>query len=61
VSLLYLIPVFAIFIAWIWLREIPETAVFAGGVLALAGVLVVNLMGRGAPAPTKAIPLKAAA
>jgi drug/metabolite transporter (DMT)-like permease len=60
-SLLYLIPVVAIFIAWIWLREIPEPLSLLGGALALAGVLVVNFMGRSAPAPTKGIPLRAAA
>jgi drug/metabolite transporter (DMT)-like permease len=51
----------AIFIAWIWLREIPEPLSLLGGALALAGVLVVNFMGRSAPAPTKGIPLRAAA
>jgi drug/metabolite transporter (DMT)-like permease len=61
VSLLYLIPVFAIFIAWIWLREIPQPLSLLGGSLALAGVLVVNWMGRSAPVPAKAVPLKAAA
>jgi drug/metabolite transporter (DMT)-like permease len=61
VSLLYLIPVFAIFIAWIWLREIPEPLSLLGGALALAGVLVVNLLGRGTPAPARKLPLKAAA
>lgn len=61
VSLLYLIPVFAIFIAWIWLREIPEPLSLLGGALALAGVLIVNLMGRSTPARTKTIPFNAAA
>lgn len=61
VSLLYLIPVFAIFIAWIWLREIPEPLSLLGGALALAGVLVVNLMGRSTAIPTKPVPLKVAA
>ena len=61
VSLLYLIPVFAIFIAWIWLREIPEPLSLLGGALALAGVLVVNLLGQSGPAPAKAVLLEAAA
>ena len=50
-SLLYLIPVLAILIAWVWLAEIPKPLSLLGGTLALAGVLVVNLLGRGkAPA-----------
>jgi drug/metabolite transporter (DMT)-like permease len=61
VSLLYLIPVFAIFIAWIWLLEIPAPLSLLGGALALAGVLIVNLMGRSTQAPAKAVALKVAA
>jgi drug/metabolite transporter (DMT)-like permease len=45
-SLLYLIPVLAIFIAWVWLGEVPKPLSFIGGTCALAGVLVVNLLGR---------------
>jgi drug/metabolite transporter (DMT)-like permease len=60
-SLLYLIPVFAIFIAWIWLREIPQPLSLLGGGLALAGVLVVNLVGRSTSAPTKTEAVRAAA
>jgi drug/metabolite transporter (DMT)-like permease len=53
-SLLYLIPVFAIFIAWIWLHEVPWPMSLLGGAFALAGVLVVNLLGRG-PVPAARI------
>jgi len=45
-SLLYLIPILAIFIAWISLGEVPKPLSLVGGTLALAGVLVVNLLGR---------------
>jgi drug/metabolite transporter (DMT)-like permease len=48
-SLLYVIPVLAIFIAWIWLGEIPRSQSLVGGVIALAGVVLVNVWGKGAP------------
>ncbi len=51
-SLLYLVPVFAVLIAWIWLREVPQPMSLLGGAFALAGVLVVNLLGRDSPAAT---------
>lgn len=45
-SALYLVPVLTFPIAWVWLGEVPSTLSFAGGAVALAGVLLVQLKSR---------------
>lgn len=45
-SMLYLEPVVAIIVAWIWLRELPTTLSLIGGIIALSGVFVVNVLGK---------------
>jgi drug/metabolite transporter (DMT)-like permease len=46
VSFLYLIPVMAYLIAWMWLGEVPAALSVVGGGVALSGVGIVNTLGR---------------
>lgn len=45
-SFLYLVPAFAIAIAWLWLGEAPTWIAIGGGALVLAGVILVNTRGK---------------
>jgi drug/metabolite transporter (DMT)-like permease len=46
---LYVSPVLAILIAAVWIHEVPTVLSLVGGAIALAGVIVVNTLGRPAP------------
>jgi drug/metabolite transporter (DMT)-like permease len=43
---LYLSPVLAIAIAFLWIGEVPRLLVVAGGAVAIAGVMIVHRWGR---------------
>ncbi len=55
-AFLYLTPVLAISIAWVWLGEVPEILSLIGGVIALAGVVIVSLWGHAKPTSTLMTP-----
>ncbi|HQA22886.1 MAG TPA: DMT family transporter [Rhodoglobus sp.] len=56
-SLLYLVPPFAVLIAWVWLGEVPLSIELVGGLIVIVGVVVVTqgnrLLGRGRSSTTR--------
>lgn len=48
-SLIYLEPAVAILVSWMWLHELPTGISLIGGVIAIAGVILVNALGRREP------------
>jgi drug/metabolite transporter (DMT)-like permease len=51
VSFLYAIPVVAFIVGWLLLGEVPGPQDIVGGLVALAGVAMVNTLGRESPPP----------
>ncbi|MCJ8009358.1 DMT family transporter [Lederbergia wuyishanensis] len=49
-SVLYLEPAIAILVAWMWLQEFPSILSLIGGIVAISGVLIVNIKTRKAKA-----------
>lgn len=57
-TFLYLTPVLAIAIAWLWLGEIPKGLSLLGGAIALSGVVLVHVWGRGSAEREGAAPAR---
>jgi drug/metabolite transporter (DMT)-like permease len=45
-SILFVVPVVAFLVGWVWLGEAPTIIDLAGGILAMGGVALVNTLGR---------------
>ncbi len=43
--MLYLEPVFAILIAWLWLSELPSILSILGGIIAISSIAITNVIG----------------
>lgn len=55
-SILYLEPIVAIVVAWFWIHEWPSTLSIIGGIIAISGVIVVNIKGKERPQVTENAP-----
>ncbi|MBS4196257.1 DMT family transporter [Lederbergia citri] len=55
-SILYVEPAIAILVAWIWLNEFPTTLSLIGGIVAISGVLIVNVKGSKKTSSSEVIP-----
>ena len=53
-SALYINPILAIVIAWIWLGEFPKPVAIIGGLVAITGVVAVNVWGKAGTVPVPA-------
>ena len=45
-TFLYLSPVLAMLIAWVWIGEVPAVLTVVGGLVAIGGVIIVQTMGQ---------------
>lgn len=52
----FLIPAISVALGWLLLGELPAPAAFAGGVVTLCGVLIVDRLGRATAWPPAAVP-----
>ncbi|MDQ0255857.1 drug/metabolite transporter (DMT)-like permease [Evansella vedderi] len=54
-SMMYLEPAIAVIVAWIWLSEWPTTLSLIGGLIALSGVIIINVLGKNTQNETREV------